>query len=162
MTLPAPPAITRYRHVLVPLDGSEAAEKALPDAVSAAVANGAGLTLLHVIPPALAEIYAGAEIIAIDQQEGARRDAAHGYLASVRQKLESTGVAVQTAVAVGDAADAILTYADQHGVDLVVIATHGRSGWKRWVLGSVAEKVVRAANQPVLLVRLQQPSGATR
>ena len=148
------PGFKRYQHVLLPLDGSEAAEQALPDAVSAAARNGARLTLLHVIPPALAEIYAGAEIIAIDQQEGVHRDAAHSYLDSVRHKLESTGVATETAVAVGDAADAILVYADQHGVDLVVIATHGRSGWKRWVLGSVAEKVVRAANQPVLLVRL--------
>ncbi len=153
---PTPPTLSgtkRYRHILLPLDGSETAEAALPDVASVAASNGARVTLLHVVPPALAEIYAAAQMIPVDQEEGARRDAAHRYLDSVRRKLEAVGIDTHTAVTVGDAADAVLAYADEGNVDLIAMATHGRSGWKRWVLGSVAEKVLRAASQPVLLVR---------
>jgi nucleotide-binding universal stress UspA family protein len=155
------PRAKRYQHVLLALDGSETAEIALPDAASVAASNGARLTLLHVIPPALAEMYAGSEMIASDQPEGVRRDAAHRYLDSVHRKLEANGIDAQIAVAVGEAAEAILVYADQHGVDLVVMATHGRSGWRRWVLGSVAERVLHAAAGPVLLVRVP-PAGGER
>jgi nucleotide-binding universal stress UspA family protein len=154
------PGAKRYRHVLLPLDGSETAEIALADAATVAASNGARLTLLYVVPPALAEMY-GAATIADDEPEGLRRDAAHGYLDSVRAKLEATSIEAHTAVVVGDAAEAILAYASEHGVDLVVMATHGRSGWRRWVLGSVAERVVRAATEPVLLVRVP-PAGGER
>ena len=161
---PAPPTLSgtkRYRHILLPLDGSETAEAALPDAASVAASNGARVTLLHVVPPALAEIYAAAQTIPVDQEEGAGRDAAHRYLDSVRRKLRAVGIDTHTAVTIGDAADAVLAYADEENVDLIAMATHGRSGWKRWVLGSVAEKVLRAASQPVLLVRAP-PAAAER
>ncbi len=154
---PARPAIDRtkrYRHVLVPLDGSEAAEVALADAASVSMLNGARLTLLRAVPAALEAIDTGAEAIAIDQQEAVRRGGAQRYLDSVCRSLAPAGVEARVAVEVGEAAEAILDYADQHSVDLIVMATHGRSGWRRWVLGSIAEKVLRAAAQPVLLVRV--------
>ncbi len=72
----------------------------------------------------------------------------------MRRKLEAMGIDAQTAVTVGDPADAVLAYTDEQGVDLIAMATHGRSGWKRWVLGSVAEKVLRASAQPLLFVRV--------
>lgn len=155
------PGAKRYQHVLLPLDGSETAEIALADAASMATSNGARLTLLYVVPPALAEMYAGAEMIGIDQKEGVHRDAAHRYLESVRRKLEPTGIDAKIAVAVGEAAEAILAFAGEHGVDLLVMATHGRSGWRRWALGSVAERVLHAAAEPVLLVRVP-PAGSER
>jgi nucleotide-binding universal stress UspA family protein len=159
---PATPSGTkRYRHVLLPLDGSEAAEAALPDAASLAISNGARVTLLHVVPPALVEIYAAAKAIPAGGEEDSRRDAAQSYLASMRRRLEAMGIEARPAVTVGDAADSVIAYASEHGVDLVVMATHGRSGWKRWVLGSVAEKVLRGAAQPVLLVRTP-PAGGER
>jgi nucleotide-binding universal stress UspA family protein len=152
------PGTKRYRHLLLPLDGSDTAEIALADAASVAASNGARLTLLYVVPPALAEMYGAATIVA-DHREGLRGDAAHRYLDSVRAKLEATPIEAHTAVAVGEAAEAILAYAGEHGVDLVVMATHGRSGWRRWVLGSVAERVLHAAAEPVLLVRVQPAGG---
>jgi len=151
---PAPPFSTkRYRHLLVALDGSETAEVALPDAASVALSSGARLTLLHVVPPALAEIYASAEAVPADEGNRSLHDAAHGYLDSVGRRLKAMGIEVHKAIAVGDAADSLVAYASEQGVDLIVMATHGRSGWKRLVLGSVAERVLRAAGQPVLLVR---------
>jgi nucleotide-binding universal stress UspA family protein len=147
------PGAKRYQHVLLPLDGSETAEIALADAASMVASNGARLTLLYVVPPALAEMYAGAEMIGIDQKEGVHH-AAHRYIKSVRRRLEPTGIDAKIAVAVGEAAEAILAYAGEHGVDLLVMATHGRSGWRRWALGSVAERVLHAAAEPVLLVRV--------
>jgi nucleotide-binding universal stress UspA family protein len=151
----------RYRHVLVPLDGSETAEVALPDAASVAISSGARLTLLHVVPPALAEIYAAAQAVPADQGDRSLHDAAHSYLDSVRRRLEAMGIEVQKAITVGDAAESLVAYASEQGVDLIVMATHGRSGWKRLVLGSVAERVLRCAAQPVLLVRTP-PAGDER
>ena len=151
----------RYQHLLVPLDGSEMAEVALPDAASLAVSSNARLTLLHVVPPALAEIYAAAKAVPADEGDGSLHDAAHNYLDLVRRRLNAMGIEVHNAVTIGDAADSLVAYASEQGVDLIVMATHGRSGWKRLVLGSVAERVLRVAAQPVLLVRAP-PAGEER
>lgn len=148
-----------YKHILVPLDSSELAETALDDAVSLADMSHADVTLLHVIPSI--ERVLGAEIghpVYIDEQWASKKADAMDYLAGVRKRLECKEVEIHPAVEMGSPAEIIIDYAHHHPVDLIVMATHGRSGLKRWVYGSVADKVLRGANLPILLIRAYSES----
>lgn len=148
----------RFRRILVPLDGSPLAEGILPEATKLAKALDAKLILLRVAPALIPAVFPievePAEIQAEMMEE------ATSYLEKKQQTLEREGVTVQTAVRYGDAALEILECAESEEVDLVAMATHGRSGLKRWFLGSVAEKVLRASDIPVLLFRAWKPSKA--
>jgi nucleotide-binding universal stress UspA family protein len=75
------------------------------------------------------------------------------YLDKVQRRLEKKGINARTEVLLGKPADAIISYADQHCVDLIVMASHGRSGISRWASGSVADRIFRGSCIPVLLVR---------
>lgn len=148
---------TRKSQILVPLDGSELAEKALPHAIALAQATSGGLTLLRIVQPitfidpiggalppspALWEVWAGEPQLALD------------YLQAVADKLRDTELVVQTTVLEGDPASEIVSYAEKHPeVSRVVMSSHGRSGLGRWVMGSVAEKVLHASPVPLLVVR---------
>lgn len=145
-----------YTRILVPLDGSELAEIALPHAVAVAKQSGAAVRLLRVLPtlpPAV--LPEGAYL----DWEQIQRDAvaeARSYLEQVRGRLAAEGLDVATELRTGEAADVVIETARELGADLIVMATHGRSGLGRWVLGSVADRVVRAAHVPVLLIRPEQ------
>ena len=144
----------QYKHILVPLDGSDLAELAVSDAFGLAQLSRAEITLLQVVYPV--EHVIGTEIghpIYIDQQWENQRVLALEYLNEVRQRVNSDGLTVHLAVEMGSAAETIIDYAHHHPIDLIVMATHGRSGLQRWVYGSVADKVLRGADVPVLLVR---------
>ena len=144
----------QYKHILVPLDSSELAELALEDAFSLAVLNQAQLTLLHVIPPIQSVLAAEtSHPVFVDQQWENQRAAALMYLSELCGRVNCPDVKVNIAVEMGLAAETIIQYAQEHPVDVIVMATHGRSGLQRWVYGSVADKVLRAAHVPVLLVR---------
>lgn len=132
------------RRILCPVDFSDCARRALDQALALARWSGAGVTVLHVAA-------AAAEADAADH-EGPDRE--------LRRFLEAhgaPGVALDAAVARGPAAAAILDHAVASRADLLVLGTRGRSGWKRLVLGSVAEQVLRAAPCPVLTVPPGQP-----
>jgi len=75
------------------------------------------------------------------------------YLADVEKRLEDAGIRVQSVVLVGKPADEIVDYANRNPFNLIVMATHGRSGVSRWAYGSVAEKVLLGVSRPLLLVR---------
>jgi len=138
-----------YKSVMVPLDGSDLAQTALPHALELCSALGCTLVLLHV------------------------RDARHGspeaskrFLDFTRRQLASSGVTIETLVRVGPVAEAIVRAAEEQQVDVIAMATHGRSGLQRAVYGSVAEQVLRSSTRPVLLVRVpgspvEQPNQAT-
>jgi nucleotide-binding universal stress UspA family protein len=145
---------TRYKHILVPLDSSELAELALDDALSLAKMSEAQVTLLHVVPP-IEEVLAieTGHPIFIDQQWDSYRMLAQSYLKDICKRISCEGVVVQTEVEMGAPAETIIDYAQRHAIDLIVMATHGRSGLQRWVYGSVADKVLRGADVPILLVR---------
>jgi nucleotide-binding universal stress UspA family protein len=83
----------------------------------------------------------------------AARDAAHAYLSLIATPLKRTGIAVTTVAPDGDPASRLLSLVNDEKYDLVVMATHGRTGITRWMLGSVAERLVEASYIPVLLVR---------
>jgi nucleotide-binding universal stress UspA family protein len=143
-----------YKHILVPLDTSELAELSLDDALSLAKLSKAEVTLLHVVPP-IEEVLAieTGHPIFVDQQWDSYRMLAQSYLNDVCQRMPCDDVVIHTAVEMGSPAETILDYTQHHSVDLIVMATHGRSGLQRWVYGSVADKVLRGADIPILLVR---------
>ena len=166
-----------YESILVPLDGSRRAEAVLPFAVDLAERCRSSVVLLRVVPafyqvwaetlPGTADIAPGAaaeEIKIVQIQVKERVRAARRYLSNVRRRLHNAAVRdVHLVVAQGDAAAGIVRYARQEGVGLIAIATHGRSGLIRAVLGSVADRVIRQAPGPVLVIRSKeaQPSAGT-
>lgn len=139
-----------YKRILVPLDSSPLSELAVPEAVAVSRAFGGELTLLHVLAPMADVLHISGYDVPIDEQLEVRTDQALRHLAKVRDALAG-GVTAHLDVQMGPAASTIL--ARSSGFDLLVMATHGRSGVGRWVLGSVAEKVLRGAPIPILLVR---------
>lgn len=147
------PAST-FRHILVPLDGSQLAEETLPLAEKMATLCGARITLLRVVTPRLV-VGHPSYILEFDVQllEQSQSDAER-YLESVAGRLRETVPAVETAVILSDSPPrAILDVAAEKGADLIAMTTHGRSGFRRFMLGSVADKIVRGAQVPVLLSR---------
>lgn len=145
----------QYKHILIPLDGSELAEMALNDAVAIAHLSHAEITLLHVVPP-IENVLAVdvAYPIYLDQQWENQKTLALDYLSNIGKRLGDGSAPVHKVVEMGPAAESIIDYAHQHPIDLIIMSTHGRSGLQRWVYGSVADKVLRGAGVPVLLVRV--------
>jgi nucleotide-binding universal stress UspA family protein len=139
-----------YRHILVPLDGSKLAEAALKEALPLAKLAGAKVTLLQAVWPVIDVLNTGTQVAAIER---IRKKEAQKYLDSVARRPEWKGVKVDAVVKVGLAENIIINHARSKRVDLIVMSTHGRTGLKRWVFGSVADKVLRYADRPVLLVR---------
>jgi len=144
-----------YKKILVPLDGSVLAEKALPHATALAKGTGAQVTLVTVVQLTLG--VAGAKLEAMPEYAAERRAALTGeamiYLQKIQKDLADQGVVAKPVALEGDVASEIINYAEKNDFDLIAMATHGRSGIKRFVMGSVAEKVMRSAVKPVLLIR---------
>lgn len=138
--------------ILVPLDGSPLAEMALWDARALAQLPDSKVILLHVIPP-IEDVITDGEVIAIDQQWENRRIHAVRYLENVCVGPGWKGVKTQVVVEMGNPADVILDFGRKHKVNWIVMSTHGRTGINRWVYGSVANKVLEAADRTVVLVR---------
>jgi nucleotide-binding universal stress UspA family protein len=136
--------------IIVPLDGSELAETALPYAAALAEALRTHLVLITAWEGSETELGTAFPAMAMEIEKGAR-DYFAKYLEGVRARY---GRADQTRVMVqaGDAAEEILKAATETGARMLVIATHGRSGVGRWVYGSTAGRLLRAAHVPVLAV----------
>ncbi len=145
-----------YHRILVPLDGSEVGESALPHAADLATCMKSEIILLRVVTYALHDVLAGDPALGGTLTDDLRsiRQAAETYLEGVAIRVRSRGLDVRT-VLVDDArvADAILDCAHEQAADVIVMSTHGRSGMTRWLLGSVATRVVHGSHIPILLVR---------
>lgn len=140
--------------MLVPLDRSALAEDALAHAVELGQLTGAEYVLLQAIDPIVMDYAPIARSAGLDERlVDAWRLEAQDYLDGEAARLRANGLRVHTCVALAPPAVAILDYARQHTIDLIAMSTHGRSGVSRMLLGSVADKVVRGANTPVLLHR---------
>lgn len=152
---PAQPAAIRT--ILVPLDGSERAEAVVPLACDIARAHGARVTLARAVPFVTMLIGSAYEPMVApeyyDEIMEEMRAGAQKYLTAVSHTVSASGVPVETVVKEGDAPLSLLEMLDTNAYDLVIMSTHGRTGVKRWVLGSVAERLVEAAHTPVLLIR---------
>jgi nucleotide-binding universal stress UspA family protein len=136
-----------YKSILVPLDGSALAEAILPEIEKVARCMGARIILLRV---SRAHVFPGKDPTEAEI-EVVRR--AEEYLAEIRDRLAAKGFDAEAHVRYGAVAEEILTHSARNDVDLIAMSTHGRSGLGRWALGSVAEKIVRRSEKPVLLLR---------
>ena len=149
------------RRILVPLDGSDLSEAALEPAVVLGRLYDAAITLLRVVhyPTGLASPYLPDTVTLNQQVVKEAEERARSYLQDVAGRLERRGLEVDVEVLVEPASGAGILHYLRDGdvdVDLVVMATHGRGGLSRVLLGSVADKVVRGAHLPVLVVRPAQ------
>lgn len=147
------------KKILAPTDFSEIALETLGVAAELARHFGAELEVLHVIPtvPALpADPHYNFEVPAY--QEALRAEAEKRLAETVKTRVGEQ-IPTRTRVSYGDPAREIVRAAEDDGVDLIVIATHGLTGWQHLVFGSVAEKVVRLATCPVLTIRERRHAG---
>lgn len=126
-----------FRRILVPIDGSEKSLAVLPHVKTFAKAVGASVLVLGVVEPT---------------SEGKAGEGEPLVRIAVKD-LASEGIPVDPVIRLGDPASEILDATKRHGVDLLAMSTHGRSGPSRWVMGSVTEKVLRGATVPMLVVR---------
>ncbi len=139
-----------YNRILVPLDGSRLAEQALPHAAIHAAKFEAEIRLLMVLSP-LPEPSMGGRGMVLSAEEASAR-VAKDYLEGVAAELRQQGLQVQTEILEGKPYVRVVRYAEENGIDLIIMSTRGQSGLSRWLLGSVTDRVVRGATVPVLLV----------
>ena len=158
-----------YKKILVPLDGSKLAECALPHAEELAKGYSTEEVMLISVTeqvqgrtraPEAQELYRSSDK---PEFQGASREItvtfgkkqrqAQRYLGRIAKKLETKGIKVRTEVLFWPPAEAIASYAEDNGADIIVMSSHGHSGLSRWAHGSVADKVLRASRVPVLIVR---------
>jgi nucleotide-binding universal stress UspA family protein len=137
-----------FERIMVPLDGSELAEVALPYAEELCGRLGSDVRLVYVSEPQ--------DKSAEHMHKFYMEEVANTTRANAEKYVGTSGkndVHVMSKILSGNPAEEIVDYADRADIGLIVISTHGRSGVKRWALGSVADKVVRATGRPVILVR---------
>lgn len=154
-------SLKRKLKILAPLDGSEVAEAALKylkvlgkqfpankqDIILARVCEIFSPPMGYPPPMSMSwEEYLGHE-------KKRCMSICRDYLSTVKDRLSKAGLKTRTAVPEGDPAETLIDYVNKHSIDLVVLSTHGRTGFSRWAFGSIAEKLLRGANCPVLLVR---------
>ncbi len=142
-----------YRRILWPTDFSALANGALPHALWLAHQHGADLVILHVLTPAEADIQPGITGRIWDRLEGESRARVEYQLDRLARQLQRPELQIQTVLGQGVAFEEILRVAQRLDCSLIVLATHGRTGLPRVLLGSVAEQVVRRSACPVILVR---------
>lgn len=149
-----------YQKIMVPLDGSELAECVLSQVeIFASGCRVNTIVFVRVVEPT-SLVTRGAYGEVLEQIEtdpnkidAERKHNAAKYLQKVVSRLKPQGVKYQTEVLYGRVAERLVDYAEANAVDLIIIATHGRSGVSRWVRGSIADRILRAASVPVLMVR---------
>ncbi|HEX7734618.1 MAG TPA: universal stress protein [Ktedonobacteraceae bacterium] len=147
-----------FEHILVPLDGSQRAEQAIPMAARLAKTSGASLLLLQAVPPLTGlGLYSASSTLYLRKVQERSLVNATAYLAKQAHKLEADGIETRMAVFSGQPAQLILDVAQEQEIDLIVLGSHGYTGFQRWALGSTSHKVLRHSTVPVLLLRAQSP-----
>lgn len=153
-----------FRNILACLDGSELSEETVRYAADLASPDGVTLHLIRVVAPGSplvpgaptsvsfpgGMVYLGAQVADEKLTEHLRE--AQSYLQERANRLQGDGVEVIQEIRLGEAAQEILSYADDRDIDVIVISTRGISGLRRMVVGSVCDEVIRTANVPVLVV----------
>jgi nucleotide-binding universal stress UspA family protein len=148
---------TSFAHILVALDGSNLAEQVLASVERLALASAGRITLLRVVRPwvrATRPMAAAPELPELREKALAARCAeARDYVARIASSLDCKQVDTDVIVAESSEAAEIIRYADGHDVDVIALATHGHAGFRRLLLGSVADKLIRGSHLPVLVIR---------
>ena len=148
-----------FHHILVPLDGSPRAERALPVAARLARFSDGTVVLLRVVSPSTEFVsYPVVDAEMLQRLIDPDLEEAGNYLESIINVSSLANVHTETNMIIGQAAATILSLVDTQHIDLIVMCSHGYTGMKRWVLGSVAEKVAHHAPVPVLLLREGGPA----
>lgn len=141
-----------YDRLLIPTDGSPESLEAVDEAVALGAAVDADLTALYVVDTRDYSTIPEAKWLTIAnelEREGERA------LAEAERRAEAAGVTMTSVMVRGVPHDSIIDHADEIGADLIVMSTHGRTGFDRFLLGSVTEKVIRSTDLPVLVIRAQ-------
>ena len=142
-----------FKRILVPLDESARAERAIPVALRLAQATHGVVILLRVVDP-ITELWpVPPERWSMTYTIEAHIAEAKQYLVRLTGTISSEAISVETEVALGPPAQAILSAVSTYQADMIVLCSHGYTGLKRWIMGSVAEKVAHAASVPVLMLR---------
>lgn len=151
------------KRILCATDFSEPADKAIEYARMLAQRLAADLTLLHVVEPVTsvpaprASIDGPAVFTGLDELNAARHEQAESRLQELAERHAAPDMQLDTRITVGKPGDEIVAHSDTTDVDLVVIATHGHSPWRKFLFGSVADRVVRSAACPVLTINADAP-----
>ena len=154
-----------FKRILVPHDGSAFAERALPHALELAKQFSSEVHLLEVVPdqaPALLTEEVGEQLnpeVALEtlgEVQEKIREAGRERLQQLATGLQRDGLVVRWAVVDGDPVQEILSYADQHQIELIAMASHGRTGLARAILGSVTDALLRQARQPILVTPIRE------
>lgn len=141
-------------HVLVPLDGSNLAEEALKHALNIVDHKGK-ITLISAVEVPDVPVYGYYPPVSVPDYEKTKSELlpyARHYLEGVAKRLQEYGVQVVFEAEVGEPSDVITRLAEKHGVDAIVMSTHGRSGISRWLFGSVTNKVLGTKVCPVFVI----------
>ncbi|MBM4331248.1 MAG: universal stress protein [Deltaproteobacteria bacterium] len=144
-----------YQKIMVPLDGSELAECVLPHV--ATLAEGSQIrtiVFVRVVEP----FHRPTGDYVINEEQAQKIEAEHmrvaeTYLKKLVERLNYKAVNIQSRILFGRVADNLAEFAEKNEIDLIIIATHGRSGVSRWVFGSVADRILRSSCVPILMVR---------
>ena len=143
-----------FKHILVPVDGSETSLKAVSKAAELAKAFGSEVTAVYVLDPYPFTGVGADFAYGQAQYLSAATAEANTALEAVKKQMDEAGVAVKTMVGEGHAVhEGIVRVGDSVGADLIVMGSHGRRGLEKLVLGSVAQRVLSTARIPVLVVR---------
>ena len=154
-----------YQKILVPLDGSELAESVLPHVEFMVKAGTEEVILTTVteridarsykvqIAPASTTLTPAVPVVRMPVAVGKMQRQGQRYLDRIAKRLTKKGANVRTCVLLGNPADEIRALAEEEGVELIIMSSHGRSGHSRWALGSISDKMLRASSVPMLLVK---------
>jgi nucleotide-binding universal stress UspA family protein len=148
-----------YRKILVPLDGSELAECVLPHVIDIAKGpGGSEVVLFRVCDPAVVladyptDLNPGWEEH-VEQETSHTQQQCRLYLDDIEKKLKEAGLNVTTDSGLGNPAELIVDYAARNQFDLIIMASHGRSGAVRWAYGSTSDKILRSSPVSVMMIK---------
>jgi len=139
-----------YKKILVPVDGSKTAEAVLPEVEKMAKVFGSHIYLLQVVNALNIPYFPYTDGRAYETELNKE---AQKYLTQLEERLKKKGLSVESVILFGNEAHEILSFSEKNKMDLIAMASHGYSMIERWLLGSVAQKVLHHAAQPVLLIR---------
>ncbi len=144
-----------FSKILVPLDGSDLAECVFPYVRELASRKKASVELAMVVEPYELPLHGGVvfDDKNLKELEKYSRSRARDYMLRKKKYFASKGIEVKTVVLLGKIADSLIDHVNSRSFDLIVMATHGRSGVSRWLMGSVADKLIHFSDIPVLLIR---------
>lgn len=143
----------KVERILCPTDFSEGSLQALSAATDIATRLGAELSVIHVLPILAALPYDSHSVFEVHQRQDLAYEGVKKRLYEMTSESKEKGIPGRVFVEHGDPAGEIVRVSEEQRIDLIVIATFGKTGWRRLAFGSVAEKVVRLAPCPVLVIR---------